>query len=538
MRSVQGHGYMSKSKILKKTDNLGIVKLLLTAFIIFFSTFLVLEKSNPMSMALGRDAGAFAYIGNQIRHGDVPYLDVWDSKPPGVFFVNALGLILIKGSRWGIWFVEFLFLSLSTVFGFVAARKKFGLIISLASVLVWHYALNRTLIEGNFTEEYSLLFGFLSMFLFIRAIGKEKTFLEDAGIGICFGFSFLFRINNTGAQVSIFLVLLILHIARRDFIGLIKRYSVIGVASMIPVGLVAAYLIPKNAFGAFWEASITYNFAYSGNHFDPASSLSSGLAYIGFAGGIAMLGVFKAWQECVAKIKNIIDIEPIILWISLAVVVEVVFSGISGRNYTHYFINWMPLVAFGSALIISRFFSSLEEAEGKRLILLGGMSVFLIVFFSRQPLEFYEDIKPLILHLKVTEKEDPVAKYINVRTNKDQTVLVWGGQAGINFLAKRESPTPYLFYPLYEPSEITDRMAADFYDRLISNPPEYVVDGAGNDSHYSLIPLSTSDPESWLKTYQVYKTPYLIETLEFIRGNYKYVDTIKNVDIYKRIIIK
>src|SRR6516225_7121518 len=36
------------------------------------------------------DAKLFAYIGRAWLHGSVPYADVWDNKPPGIFATNAL----------------------------------------------------------------------------------------------------------------------------------------------------------------------------------------------------------------------------------------------------------------------------------------------------------------------------------------------------------------------------------------------------------------------------------------------------------------
>lgn len=37
----------------------------------------------------GRDQSIYALIGDGILHGKAPYLDRWDFKPPGVYFVYA-----------------------------------------------------------------------------------------------------------------------------------------------------------------------------------------------------------------------------------------------------------------------------------------------------------------------------------------------------------------------------------------------------------------------------------------------------------------
>ncbi|HNB42164.1 MAG TPA: hypothetical protein PLG52_11735, partial [Anaerolineales bacterium] len=74
--------------------------LLLTAF--------VLDLVNPSFDVPARDGGFFLYAGQQILNGKIPYQDFWDSKGPGIFYVNAFGLLLGGGSRWGVWAVEFI----------------------------------------------------------------------------------------------------------------------------------------------------------------------------------------------------------------------------------------------------------------------------------------------------------------------------------------------------------------------------------------------------------------------------------------------
>jgi len=502
---------------------------LLVLFLLGFSTLIILQQSNPMLTTLGRDAGVFSYIGDQIRGGHIPYMDMWDNKPPGIYLVNALGLTLIKGSRWGVYAVEYLFLSLASLSGFLALRKNFGLASAVIATPIWLYGLGATLAGGNVTEEYSLLFGFLSMLLFVLSIDKKTTLRTDLGIGFCAGSSFLFRLNNTGPQVAILLTICILLLENKAYTLLIRRLITIGIGALIPTGILAIYLIPHNAFGAFWEASIIYNFAYSGNHFELFGSLSSGLVLVGFSGGIAALGAAMAWLETGARIKKQEGMNPIVLWISLSTIIEITLTGLSGRNYVHYFISWIPLIAFASALAISRSFPSVTEwLNTKPLIPLSASAVLLLICFKNVPINFYESITPLLSHAEITEKNDPVAQYLKLQTTRDQTVLAWGGQTGINFLAGRNSPTPYLSYPLYAPSTITNRISKDFYHDLTSNPPAYIVDYP----NHGLIPLNTADPKSWLTQHQVYAPPYLTEILDFIQKNYVLETTITDVDIY------
>src|SRR6185503_20182226 len=50
----------------------------------------VLVQANPATRLPGRDNGFYLYIGEQIVHGKLPYRDAWESKPPAIFYLNAL----------------------------------------------------------------------------------------------------------------------------------------------------------------------------------------------------------------------------------------------------------------------------------------------------------------------------------------------------------------------------------------------------------------------------------------------------------------
>ena len=47
-----------------------------------------------LTQPLGRDQGICAYIGNVILHGGAPYKDGWDTRPPGLFYIDGLAVFL------------------------------------------------------------------------------------------------------------------------------------------------------------------------------------------------------------------------------------------------------------------------------------------------------------------------------------------------------------------------------------------------------------------------------------------------------------
>ena len=77
----------------------------------FAGTLITLFPSNPNNMTLpSRDSGVFLYAGWRFLHADIPYRNVWDHKPPLIYFMDALGLTLTPHSLWGVWLLQGIFI--------------------------------------------------------------------------------------------------------------------------------------------------------------------------------------------------------------------------------------------------------------------------------------------------------------------------------------------------------------------------------------------------------------------------------------------
>ena len=89
-------------------DKLGFKTRLVAPVLLGLLTLAVLIPAMPLGQRIpSRDPGVFLYIGAQILDGKVPYRDIWDHKGPVIYYIDALGLLLGRGSEWGVWALQF-----------------------------------------------------------------------------------------------------------------------------------------------------------------------------------------------------------------------------------------------------------------------------------------------------------------------------------------------------------------------------------------------------------------------------------------------
>ena len=50
---------------------------------------LVIVRLPSLVQPMGADQGLYAYVGERILDGDLPYRDAWDQKPPAIHFAYA-----------------------------------------------------------------------------------------------------------------------------------------------------------------------------------------------------------------------------------------------------------------------------------------------------------------------------------------------------------------------------------------------------------------------------------------------------------------
>lgn len=515
------------------------VEILAFVILLGWLTALVLSQANPYLTAPGRDSGFFLYAGSRILAGDKLYVDIWDHKGPGIFLVNALGLLMAKNSRWGVWFLEYISIFGAFYCGYFGLRKKWGLGAVLTGTLAGLYVLNRVLVKGNLTEEYPLLFNFLAIALFVR--GNKHVYLNYLLIGMTFGLSFMFRVNNAGSQVGIGLTVLILSLYGGQFKEGFKKLLSIALGAILLFLLTCLSFYANGTLNDFITGAFIYNFQDVKEKSNMIVSAISGVQHLGGVSVLVIAGYMMAaiqvWKVFRQKEKSTKDLDLVVLLVIL-LPLEIYFSSLSGRNYIHYYICWVPVVFISAAYAYSALSEMLFSAKVLQFFSLSrSLSVITIVslLFSYPVVIDYVSSAQRILFNRQNgiDYVDKLSSYVRENTGQNDSVLMWGGQTGANFMSRRKSPTRYTFYPAFSINPMTELISKGFFDDLKNNKPILIVDFSKKNPD-NLLSIDQETYHRQLKDNpgKVY-VPYLIEVLEYINNHYVFETSVDGYAVYR-----
>jgi len=144
---------------------------------------------------------------------------------------------------------------------------------------------------------------------------------------------------------------------------------------------------------------------------------------------------------------------------------------------------------------------------------------FTFFFASERAAEYQKAIERISKRESIgSEVRTRASAYVENHTRPGDLVLFWAAAPGENFMSERESPSAYLFYPLYVHSDISQRMNDQFLQDIIMKRPILIVD---IDDHEAL----SLNPEKRAKQIAAgfaweYPPDNLNEFFKFVEENY------------------
>ncbi len=210
------------------------------------------------------DDQMFGYFGWRIAHGATVYVDVWDNKPPGIYWINAVGFLVGNDTYFGV--IAMCVLALITAhtgFFVVGASVYHRGASALATILLSFYVTHAFYTGGtNRTETFLVACELVGVAFYMRGFARDRWWKWYAA-GICCGLAFLFKQVGLAAWGCMGLHLIIL-VSMRELpvmVGLRRCLLLLG-GLCTTIGLAAAYLASQGALYEAYYASFLFNRYY------------------------------------------------------------------------------------------------------------------------------------------------------------------------------------------------------------------------------------------------------------------------------------
>ncbi|MBN1438548.1 MAG: glycosyltransferase family 39 protein [Anaerolineales bacterium] len=465
-----------------------------------------------------RDSGAFLYTGWRMQEGEVPYRDVWDHKPPLIYFINAAGLTLGGGSAWGVWALEWISLGAACLLAYRLLKQTFGpwpAGICLPLMLGAFFVLA---MGGNLATEYALPMQFACLFL-AAGMGDDRP---ERGrmflLGILGGCLFLLKQNLIGIPAIVAAYRILSSLRRKQGISALREtgYAAAGAALAFLPAL--GYFAVHGALTDLWDAAFRYNFFYAETGVAAAGkSVVRGLEAVSEAGfGILGWIGWSAGAWLWARGNGIFRTSGGWLKAALfALPVELLLAALPGRVETHYYLSLLPAFSVFAALALWALLRGARFHELSFPARLAGAALLSAGLFAASA-------PAMVTQAGACRANDysDVTDYLRANSTAQDGVLFWGAEAGLNFATQRASPTRYAYlYPLYHSGYAQEADAARFFAGVRADPPLWIVDTKNPVTPFLEIPAGGAAQA---------------EFREWFEGNYAFAAEIHGWRFYRR----
>ena len=437
----------------------------------------IISLANAAEIAFNpahHDGAIFVYVGEMWAAGTVPYVQLFDNKPPGIFALIALAA-LTHHTLWALAFIEFLFvmayiLTVRKTLQVSGAPEGVVLFGTLAAAIMINLHLYGT---GNMTEVYMLWPMAASMLAFVWAIESRNirfVFLAGLLTGVACMFK-PFALSAFFAQFA--------------FTFIHDRPKVRNVLAWTSANLAGAgvawvpafiYFSMHDGLRKMLDASFLYNVHYGlaskESALDTLTMLMTRLLPVStivvcLAMGVAELR--KPAQE-IPKARRSLWIL-ILFWFGAGLLLVLA----AGRGYGHYFMSLIPALGLAAALFI---WSIEERVPSRGLRLAVGALVFAPVIMAFFPglAEAMQDDKNGVFHHREFTPVDVAAFQLRAIATPSSTLLVWGFEpwlfSSTHLRNALRYPTTQYIYD--SPRSYID-VGNEILNGMRTSPPDFVV---------------------------------------------------------------
>lgn len=448
--------------------------LLLTSFFFF-----ILRLPSLFEPYWYGDEGIYQVLGVAMNNGRLLYRDIWDNKPPLLYFLYSI----FNSDQFYVRLFS-LIVGLLSVYAFYYLSRK---LFNNQKAVFWAtgiYALlfGLPLLEGNIAnaENFMLLPTIFAAALLlknsnerIRSMKYKLEILAGFFVGIAFLFkivavfdfaAFLVFIGLTDENFSLVNLL-----KPKKFLEEIKKFLPFIVSFIFPIGLTALLFLFKGAFYYFIKASFFANVGYVGY----------GNTLI-IPQGFLILKLLILTLFCLFVYLRRKHVDKAFIFIFIWFAFSLFNSFFAQRPYTHYLLNLLP----SFSLLVGYIFYNKKLKEFSIIVIL--ITLILVVknfwlygkfpFYYTNFISFLSGAESVSKYQAFFDRGTPptyeVAAYINANTNKDDSIFLWGNNAMLYKLTDKLPPGKYAvaYHIGWYPDGVSNTKAA-----LALKKPKFIV---------------------------------------------------------------
>jgi hypothetical protein len=447
-------------------------------------------------VVLIRDEGEYAYLGQQILRGAVPYQDAYNQKTPFVFYLMAAiqsaagpGMPALRLATVGYGWI-------TTVLLYLTTRRLVGPGAASAAALAFNVMTfdQCGMVHPASTEFYMLLWIVLGVDLWYRGRSSGRAaplVLAGAAAGLAY------QTKQTGmAVVAFFLAerVAALWWSLKTGAGLpeakgqgggwrraVRDVALAGLGFGGVLAAVLAYFAAHGALGAYVECTWTNNWQYVGQRFeDPFGVL--------VLTGIVITDVARwdvgLWLWGTVGLVGLARTRPAAqggsLWLLLLLLAAAGLA--TGADFVHYYEPLIVPLAIGTGAALAWLAGLLlrpGQRPGTRVVLVA----LLLAPFVWPAARWAELLRMSDARLQQINQALPpsgaapsVARYIADNTTPDECILVIGSEPEVYYYAERASCTRLIFtFPLAPSYSFSSRLQEEFRHDFLTRRPRYVA---------------------------------------------------------------
>ena len=496
----------------------------------------VITRLSWAEIPLQTDTGMWAYIGSRLLDGARLYRDLWESKPPGIYYsfaavIRLFGEDSVTALLWLDAVVSVAVLALTyRVARRFASRPAAAGAVCLLSVVFCH----RVLADwGDNVEKFVALFEMAALLLLIGGSGPRHSMRRFLVAGVCCGLAASFKQTGVVFLLAATITWIGVRVRRGAWPDRWKG-AIAGLwigTAIVWVPLVA-WMIHAGIFDAFWDQVVRFDLARMTASESERSRLLTQEHWHGVAAGLKLVAILFGpaliaavwWGRSLgmlAKRMNSSSASPLpgvgdglsacrLLILCYGAMVTVPFL-IAPHGFGHYLLQAAPVAAVMAAWLFDHVFAAVPASvsvapNGSKAITASRSAVMLLTIAV-----LVSGLVPLADHFVFTvnasssfrrsyavlrERTEVLAEVVSRSTRRNQNVMLWPPDAAVSFYAQRRTPlessnADVIFkgwLPRLNPT------MPELLEHLQEDPPDVIVDWTRIKIGDSLMPTDGRSP--------------------------------------------